>query len=234
MMKAPLLALALFGVGSHALAQTPAGVRGQIQQIPPLPSSPRTIPEIRVERSGAQVGPEAPGIKVRLQSVRLTGVTLFTDTQLVEASGLQPGSELDLSGLRALAARISDFYNRQGYFLAQAYLPAQNIENGSVTIAVIEGRYGQVTLNNSTNVSNGLVEGILAGLKPGNIVDNGPLERRLLLLADLPGVTPNSTLSPGAQVGASDLVVDLIPGRRVTGRLEADNAGNRYTGEYRA
>jgi hemolysin activation/secretion protein len=34
-------------------------------------------------------------------------------------------------------------------------------------------------------------------------------------------------------VGTSDLVVRLNPGPRVNGSIEADNAGNRYTGAYR-
>jgi len=34
-------------------------------------------------------------------------------------------------------------------------------------------------------------------------------------------------------VGTSDLLVDVTPGRRVTGSVEADNAGNRYTGANR-
>jgi hemolysin activation/secretion protein len=42
-----------------------------------------------------------------------------------------------------------------------------------------------------------------------------------------------STLAPGAAVGTSDLIVDVTPGRRVSGSVEADNAGYYYTGEYR-
>jgi hemolysin activation/secretion protein len=53
------------------------------------------------------------------------------------------------------------------------------------------------------------------------------------LLSDIPGVVVHSTLSPGAAVGATDLVVDLTPSRRITGSVEADNGGNRYTGAYR-
>ena len=43
----------------------------------------------------------------------------------------------------------------------------------------------------------------------------------------------SSTLTPGTAVGTSDLRVNMTPGRRVNGSLEADNAGNRYTGAYR-
>jgi len=46
-------------------------------------------------------------------------------------------------------------------------------------------------------------------------------------------VRVKSTLAPGEQVGTSDFIVDIAPGRRVTGSVEADNAGNRYTGAYR-
>jgi hemolysin activation/secretion protein len=42
-----------------------------------------------------------------------------------------------------------------------------------------------------------------------------------------------STLAPGTEVGTSDLIVDVAPGRRISGSIEADNAGNRYTGTYR-
>ncbi len=73
----------------------------------------------------------------------------------------------------------------------------------------------------------------LGGLNEGDRVESAPLENRLLLLSDLPGVNVKSTLLPGATVGTSDLVVGLTPGRRVSGEVDFDNAGNRYTGEYR-
>ncbi len=60
-----------------------------------------------------------------------------------------------------------------------------------------------------------------------------PVESPLLQLSDLPGVSVKSTLVPGASVGASDLIVDVSPGQRVTGSIDADNARNRYTGEER-
>ena len=38
--------------------------------------------------------------------------------------------------------------------------------------------------------------------------------------SDMPGVDVRSTLTPGASVGTSDLVVELTPGRGITGSLE--------------
>ena len=90
-----------------------------------------------------------------------------------------------------------------------------------------------MTLNNHTNLSNGLAKDVLSGLNKGDVVMTAPLERRLLLLSDIPGVRVASTLVPGDAVGDSDLIVDLTPGKRISGVLEADNAGSRYTGEIR-
>jgi hypothetical protein len=140
---------------------------------------------------------------------------------------------MTLSGLRAMAARIADYYHKNGYFLAQAYLPAQDIQGGVVTIAVIDGQYGKVTLNNQSRVSDGLANNLLGGLNAGDAITSAALENRLLLLSDLPGVKVSSTLLPGASPGASDLVVNLTPGERISGSVDADNAGNRYTGQYR-
>ena len=148
-------------------------------------------------------------------------------------TGFRPGSELTLSELRGMASRIADYYHRNGYFVAQAYLPVQDIKDGAVTIAVIDGEYGKVTLHNQTNLSDDLANNLLGGLNNGDLIASAPLESRLLLLSDLPGVMVKSTLIPGASVGASDLIVDVTPGQRVTGNVEADNAGNRYTGENR-
>jgi len=98
---------------------------------------------------------------------------------------------------------------------------------------VVEGRYGKIDVRNQAGLADGRARQVLSGLDSGDLVANGPLERRLLLLSDIPGVRVRSTLSPGSAVGTSDLVVDIDRGRRVTGSVEADNAGNRYTGTYR-
>jgi hemolysin activation/secretion protein len=232
-MKLVLITAAMLVAAPSAFAQPSVGGGGQLRQIPPAPVQPQTVPDMRIERGQAPVVPEVAGPRIVVRSLHVTGETRFTEGELIAAAGFQPGAELDLAGLRAMASRITDFYNAHGYLVAQAYVPAQDIHDGAVTIEVIEGRYGKVALSNETNVSSGLARSVIAGLNPGDVVATAPLERRLLLLSDLPGVAVKSTLTPGEAVGTSDLLVDLAPGRRITGSLEADNAGNRYTGQYR-
>ncbi len=217
-----------------AQAQVPVGAGGQLQQIPPAPLNDKAAPDLGFERKAPVVVAATGGPKALVQSLRVSGATMFPEADLVAASGFAPNSELDLSGLKMLAARITGYYTSRGYFVAQAYVPEQDVQSGTVTITVVEGRFGAVGVKNESRLSDSVAHGILSGLDVGDPVAVAPLERRLLMLSDLPGVRVKSTLSPGTAVGTSDLLVDITPGQSITGSVEADNAGNRYTGAYRA
>ncbi|MDB5696709.1 MAG: Polypeptide-transport-associated domain protein ShlB-type [Sphingomonas bacterium] len=232
MLKPGIFIAAILSCSSAVVAQsTTAGQ--QLQQIPPAPQVPRSALDLDLRPRAVTPPAETPGEAIRVDAVRITGATLFAPDTLLAASGFVPGRSLTLAEMRAVAGRISAYYQARGYFLAQAYIPEQDVQSGVVTVAVIEGRYGAIEVNNTSRVADRVVRGRLDGLDSGAIVTAAPLERRLLLLSDLPGVGVRSTLTPGSAVGTSDLIVAVTPGRRMTGSLEADNAGNRYTGEYR-
>ena len=233
MLNPKFLPCTLLALSPLVFAAPPLSAGSQMQQIPPPPIQQSTLPIIEVKPAAAPVADETDSAKIIVNRLLVTGSKAYSEATLLAQTGFKPGSELSLTDLRAMAAKIAAYYHRNGYFVAQAYLPAQEIKDGVVTIAVIDGQYGRVTLNNQTNVSNGLAHSLLGGINSGDPVTLAPLENRLLLLSDLPGVKVQSTLVPGATVGTSDLIVDLTPGRRVDGSIYADNAGNRYTGANR-
>jgi len=235
MSKIKVVTIALLALSQSAFAAELLlpGAGGQIQQIPPAPIPQRVFPEIQTEQGSVPVTPDSSEIRILVKVLQVAGQTRYSEAELVAVTGFIPGEDLTLSELRVMAAKITDHYHRNGYFLAQAYLPAQDIQDGAVTIVVLEGQYGNVTLHNQTNLSDRLANGLFDAPEEGSVIAIAPLESRLLLLSDIPGVNVNSTLVPGASVGTSDLIVDLTPGQRVTGSIEADNAGNYYTGRYR-
>ncbi len=233
MFKNTMIPFAFLALSQGILAQQIPGAANQMQQIPPTPVPQKTTPSMDFKPIAAPAPTATDNVKIAVMSLKITGSQVYSEDTLLAVSMFKPGSELSLSDLRTVSAKITAFYHQNGYFLAQAYLPAQDIKNGVVTIAVIEGRYGKITLNNQTNLSNDLAGDLLDGLNKGDLVANAPLESRLLLLSDVPGVTVKSTLVPGTELGTSDLIVDVTPGRKVTGSIDADNAGNRYTGENR-
>lgn len=233
MFKTKLLPFALLALSPSLFAQQPPSAGSQIQQIPPAPVPQKAAPTIRIQPSSAPATPASDAAKIVVSSLQVTGAQTYSEAELVALTGFSPGSELTLADLRSMALKITEHYRSKGYFVAQAYLPAQEIRNGAVIVVVVEGQYGKIAVRNQSNLSDTLVQRQLDGLNTGDPIAIAPLESRLLLLSDIPGVNVTSTLTPGASVGASDLIVDITPGKRVTGSIDADNGGNRYTGEYR-
>jgi len=232
MIRPSYLALALFAPAlAHAQQVPNAGT--QLQQLPQTPVPAKPAPDLDIGHAPPAADTAEAGRSVRVSVLHVTGQTAYSEATLLAVTGFVPGRDLTLAQLRALAGRISDYYHLRGFILAQAYLPAQDVQDGAVTIDVVEGRYGPIALHNNAHLADRVPMDILRGLDPGDIVTNAPLERRLLLLSDIPGVRVKGTLAPGTKVGTSDLVIDVVPGPRVTGSIEADDAGSRYTGTYR-
>jgi hemolysin activation/secretion protein len=225
--------LAILALSQSVLAIQPPSAGSQLQQIPSSPIPQKQQPIISLVPSDPAATPQSDNVKINVKSLKITGMQAYSEAELLKLTHFKPNSELSLSDLREMAASIANYYHKNGYFVAQAYLPTQDIENGIVTLAVIEGQYGKVLVRNQTNLSNSLVASQLKGINSGDTITNVPLESRLLLLSDIAGVNVSSTLAPGATAGTSDLIVDVSPAQRITGSIDADNAGNRYTGENR-
>ena len=143
------------------------------------------------------------------------------------------GKTLTLGQVQKMAQRLTDYYRQQGYPLSRAVIPAQSLEGGVLKIRVIEAEYGKVLLNNSSRALGGSLQSLLNPLQSGMPIEEDTLDRVLLLLSDVPGVATTATLTPGAQVGTSDLTVNTTPGPQVAGSVTADNYGNDYTGNGR-
>ena len=129
---------------------------------------------------------------IPVQGFRFTGHSAFDEETLAAVTADFAGRELSLAELEQAAERITRFYRDRGYLVAQATIPAQEIgEDGIVEIAVQEGRYGRVAVKNESGLREGVAEAVLqaGAVAAGALIEAGPLERALLLLNELPGVT---------------------------------------------
>ncbi len=226
------LLLAVSPLAVQAASTVVPGAGDLLQQIAPL-TPPAFSPSgtgLTIEKAGAKLPPSAP---FPVKSIQITGNTLFDTPTLHALVADAEGKSLGLSQLGELAARITSYYQSQGYVLARAIIPAQTIAAGMVRIAIIEARYGQVSLNNLSRVKDALLQATLAPLQSGKFIGKTELDHALLLLSDIPGVVTGATLKPGEVVGTSDLLVSTTPSAMVTGNMVLDNFGNRHTGRAR-
>ncbi len=232
-MQALVLTIAM-ACSTGAAAQT-APNAGQIlrelQQQPDL-TPPKAAPSLQTEeRPAAPIDGDA---SFAVKTIYITGnVSVPTATLHALVADLENATHT-LAEVNAAAARITAYYRAEGYPITRAYLPAQEIKNGEVTIAVVEGRIGAHKLTNRSRLSDAQAAAYLDSAKEGRVIRSDEVDRGLLLLNDTPGVgTARATLQPGASVGTSDLVVELTPGAAYSGSIDLDNYGNRYVGEYR-
>ncbi len=227
-----------------SFAQSVAQLRpdaGQIleQQRDRVPAPAR--PEQEVLPREEQPRPALRGstsLKVTVKKFVISGNRIYTDDELQPSLKTSLGKELDFDGLNEAANSLRAFYRANGYFLAQAYLPAQQIKDGVVEIAVLEGRLGTVELKPDPNsrLRPEFARGVLdQNLKEGDAITEVGLERPLLLLSDLPNVVVSSEIGPSTKaIGAADLRVNIKDsGNIISGYVDYDNAGNRFTGENR-
>lgn len=228
-----LLGLSLAVVSLPVLAVRPPDAGQSIRDIEqaPLQLPPRQSIDINLP-DAPPTAPTAQGPTLQVNGFTLSGNQAISSELLLPLLSDLQGRVVSLGELQTGANRITELYRQRGYPLARAYLPAQEIDGGVVQIAVIEGRYGEVKVNNTSRTSEAALAPLTA-LKSGDAVRAESLERSLLLLSDTPGIEVKSTLTPGASVGATDLLVDVQPGPLVSGSVTLDNFGNRFTGEYR-
>jgi hemolysin activation/secretion protein len=206
-----------------------------LQQVQPPPSF-----EPKKPAAGTAIPTPSPlpaaldnNIRIKTKSFEVSGNTVFTESALLALINDAAGKELTLLELRELAKRLSQHYQKHGYLVAHAYLPAQDIREGKVEFAVIEGHYGKIDIRNAAGLHRGYINQTLDQVSSGNVIEKSSLERSLLLLNDTPGIQLQSTLEPGETFGTSDLIVDISKTKSVSGVIDADNFGNRFTGRAR-
>lgn len=200
--------------------------------VPPAPSPSFNLDGAPLPRA------TAPGGQTfTLKDVNFQGNTKLSSEQL--SGVVQPflGKAVDLAGLQEIANLVTSHYRAAGYPFARAYLPRQDVANGSITMNIVEGRFGEVAATietNGTQSPSSAAQAYLKPLKKGDVISAAEIERIALIMNDLPGYTAVPIVRPGADVGSGDLEVRLVESERTRASIGLDNHGSRYTGLYRA
>jgi hemolysin activation/secretion protein len=175
------------------------------------------------------------GPLVTVRQFRFAGNTLLSAGQLSLAVAKFLNRPLDFTQLQLAASTIADAYRQAGW-VVRAYLPQQDIQDGTVSIQIVEARFGQVQQQGpaARRVSQQQIQQIFAAhQKPGEFANAYALDRALLLIDDLPGITVTGSMSAGSHDGETDLVLSSADEPLMAGEVATDNFGARSTGSDR-
>lgn len=208
------------------------------------PGLPDRLPGVETEPAVRPALSETGGARVTLKTIRFSGIEgLASEAELQALLADALGRALDYGQLQQLAERVTLHLKSKGWFLARAYLPQQDVTDGTLEIAVVRGRIeggadGQ-GLRMETKLTRLDPKRVRETVKRALFADGDDgvhalkLERALLLLNDLPGTSARATVEKGDTPGSTRVAVEVEEGPQVSGVVAADNYGNRYTGSER-
>lgn len=200
----------------------------------------RDLPPPRLEVSGDAItgdptpaaGADAPAnaaITVEVREITFDPSAFLNRDELSALAQPLIGTRASLADLRALATRVNALYAARGIVTARAYVPPQRVENGTVRIALIEGKLGNVQFAKGRYTSDAFARSRI-DLKPGEVVDMDLLRRQVNRFNRNNDARLQAQLQPGAQVGLTDVALTLVEPPRNSVQLFLDTYGYESTG----
>lgn len=198
---------------------------------------PRQLP-----KPGPQAVPQPPipaaadGVRVKVKAFRLTGNTLIDDATLQAVLAPWIDQEVGFAELQQAANALAEEYRKRGWF-ARPQLPTQDVSGGVITINILEGRLGEVRIDDGgkqLRIERELVSDTMtARQKPGDPLNLDLLERSSNILNDTPGVAVATFLAAGKSTAESDAIVKVQDKPLLAGTAQVDNTGSRSTGDLK-
>lgn len=238
LLPAALLCLSLSGVVQAGAAGIP-GIGDAMTQsvpVPPKKTTPPPTPEVpQVEADSKMAPSEEAGKTLHVKDFRVKGALDEDMAQVKELLEPYRGKDLSMEQITEVTNAVTLFYREKGYLVAKAYVPKQDASDGTLTVEVVLGEYGNFTVMNISPVKDSMIQKVFdsAPLR-SRYVTRESLERSIMLVGEMPGTkVPTISIASGKRPGTSDMAVSVDTENRITGYFLGDNQGSEYTGENR-
>ncbi|MDX5630620.1 MULTISPECIES: ShlB/FhaC/HecB family hemolysin secretion/activation protein [unclassified Brenneria] len=137
---------------------------------------------------------------------------------------------LGAKGINLLMSALQNRLIDHGYVTARVLAPAQDLNSGTLTLAIVPGYVRSVKLTADSDDYIRLYSAFPA--HEGNLLDLRDIEQGLENLQRLPTVQASMEIIPGEQPGESDIVITRKQEKMWRLGLSLDDSGTRSTGRY--
>jgi len=192
-----------------------------------------TSPTIEKKEGDTYLAPlqSQSDIQVTINSLKFIGNKNVSSAQLSLLLNGYLGKPMGMKELNQMTALLTHYYRQHGFILAEAYLPEQDITQNTLVVAVVEGYLGELKMQAAGNIDEVFLKKMAShGLTNGDAITESNLVRNVTLINSLPAIKVVSELSPGKDVGYSDINIEVQALPKITGFLAVNNYGNRFTG----
>ena len=224
----------LVGSAMAQQAPNPGSVLRQLEPATPNLPAPK---EDATRKSAPASAPSGPPIHVR--AFRIEGNQRIPTARIQRLLADYVNRDLSPADLRQATDSVAQLYHRAGW-LARVLVPPQVVDNGSLLIQVVEGRFGEVVFSQDTDVEalhvspQRIVERVQSRLTPGTPLSVPDLTRGVLLAGDLPGIGVAADEVGGQDNGLTNVVLTVKNQEVMSGQFGIDNYGEASIGSERA
>jgi hemolysin activation/secretion protein len=192
--------------------------------------------DLEVEAPPKQAFATAPegadNLKFVLRSLVVDNMTAYEPQDVAPFYQDQLGREISVATLFDIMTKVQQKYLDDGYALTKVVIPNQNIQNGDVHLAVIEGHVSEVEISGDIRSSSVIDDAAnrIRSMRPLNVKK---LERIMLIVNDLPDLNASAVLANSVHVaepGAVRLIIQKNPEKEKIASIGIDDHGSVYTG----
>jgi hemolysin activation/secretion protein len=199
-------------LAAPAFAQTPLPSQADISR-QRVPVAPLPVPDfnLSIENPEKSAIPTAVDeIEFEVARIEVRGASYFPQSQIDAIFKPLEGRKIVLEDLRQAAGKLEALYKGEGFFLSRVFVPPQEVKAGTLTLQVVEGYVSGIFVEAPDTATRKRIEKLLAPLLAKRPVRLADIENRILTINDMPGVSAESVLRPGAELGQSELVLTAV------------------------
>ncbi len=227
--------LAYLSLNSAAAAPTPGDqdlIRDRQNRL--LEEQRRRLEELQ-DLPGKDARPQAPALPADtrcfpIKDIELKGADSLSTSDRARLLKPYVGQCLGVAQLNELLKVITDHYINNGRVTSRAYLPQQDLSSGHLQVLVVEGKLEGLKGAEGSTVTDRELAMAFPG-KVGEALNLREVEQLVDQLSRLPSRQAQMELTPGSQVGGSDVVVRNVPQKPWRASLSRNNDGQKSTGE---
>jgi hemolysin activation/secretion protein len=221
------VALTPIAFAPTAFAQSGSRIidRDRLDNRPQIPAAPAQPPPAATS-NGPSAPPTSDETQILLHEIVVQGSAALPANVIHQTWQQDQNKTIPLREVYAIADRIAAAYAKAGLALYKVDVPTQDFAPGIVHIRVVEGYVDAVTIQGDTAHGDlSLLQAYAAHIVAARPLLQSTVERYILLMNDIAGLTVGSTFEPiQGQPGAVRLVLTIARKRFEEG-IGVDNQG---------
>jgi hemolysin activation/secretion protein len=224
------------GFADEATTQAAAAPVGSTSASTDKPQSPEMEADAKAQATTAPVvkEPTEPEASFDLLELRIKGNTMLEDTVIERTVYPYLGPKKNIETVESARSGLEDAYHNKGYQTVVVDIPEQDVENGVVTLQVIEGKVSQLRVTDSRYFSLGKIKAGVPELAEGKVPNMPVMQKQLEALSaqsEDRAITP--ILRAGDTPGTLEVDLKVKDELPLHGRIELNGRNTSATSRLR-